>query len=366
MRRRRSRISAFAAGLIGLIVIGVACYFVFGGSSPFSGTPYQLKAVFTSETQLHIPSPVRIAGVDVGEVTSVKHIGGSSSQAGLVTMSINPNGLPIHSDATMKIRPRIFLEGNFYVDLQPGTPSAPDLKSGSTVSVGRTAGPVQLDRVLSSLNSETRTNLETLLRGLGSSLNAQPTAAEDASQDPIVRGLTGGQALNTSLKYSPDAFRASAIVNEALLGVSPHDLSGVVKGNAEVFKALAASGDQLSSFVTTFNATMAALSARQHELSQTISLLPPFLTSAQASDTALDRSFGPTKAFARASDPGHLAARSGDHRRPAVAGPGDAADVAPGAGRPGPLPDAGDPEHGRHDRADRGADQAGRSAHALL
>ena len=177
MRRRRSRISAFAAGLIGLIVIGVACYFVFGGSSPFSGTPYQLKAVFTSETQLHIPSPVRIAGVDVGEVTSVKHIGGSSSQAGLVTMSINPNGLPIHSDATMKIRPRIFLEGNFYVDLQPGTPSAPDLKSGSTVSVGRTAGPVQLDRVLSSLNSETRTNLETLLRGLGSSLNAQPTAA---------------------------------------------------------------------------------------------------------------------------------------------------------------------------------------------
>ena len=65
-----------------------------------------------------------------------------------------------------------------------------------------------------------------------------------------------------------------------------------------MFKALAGSGDQLSSFVTTFNATMAALSARQHELSQTISLLPPFLTSAQSSDTALDRSFGPTKEFA--------------------------------------------------------------------
>lgn len=304
MRRRRSRISAFAAGLIGIVVIVVACYFVFGGSSPLSGTPYQLKAVFTSETQLHIPSPVRIAGVDVGEVTSVKHVGGSSSQAGLVTMSINPNGLPIHSDATMKIRPRIFLEGNFYVDLQPGTPSAPDLKSGSTVPVGRTAGPVQLDRVLSSLDSETRTNLETLLRGFGSSLNGQPTVAEDATQDPIVRGLTGGQALNKSLQYSPDAFKASAIVNEALLGVSPHDLSGVVKGNAEVFKALARSGDQLSSFVTTFNATMAALSARQHELSQTISLLPPFLTSAESSDTALDRSFGPTKAFARALTPG--------------------------------------------------------------
>jgi phospholipid/cholesterol/gamma-HCH transport system substrate-binding protein len=303
MRRHKPRISAFAAGVIGAVVIGVACYFVFGGSPPFSGTPFQLKAVFTSETQLHIPSPVRIAGVDVGEVTSVNHIAGSS-RAGIVTMSIHPNGLPIHADATAKIRPRIFLEGNFYVDLQPGTPSAPDLKSGATMSVGSTAGPVQLDRVLSSLNSDTRTNLETLLRGLGSSLDGRPTAAQDASQDPIVRGLTGGQALNVSLKYSPDAFKASAIVNQALLGIAPHDLSGAVKGNAEVFRALAASGDQLSSFVTTFNATMAALAARQQDLSQTISLLPPFLARTQSSDTALDASFGPTKAFARALTPG--------------------------------------------------------------
>ncbi len=285
-------------------MIGIACYFVFGGSPPWAGAPFQLKAVFTSETELHIPSPVRIAGVDVGEVTSVKRIGGSSSRVGVVTMSIDPNGLPIHADATMKIRPRIFLEGNFYVDLKPGSPSAPDLKSGATLSVGSTAGPVQLDRVLSSLNSNTRTNLETLLRGLGCSLDGRPTAAQDATQDPIVRGLTGGQALNVSLKYSPDAFKASAMVNQALLGITPHDLSGAIKGNAQVFRALAASGDQLSSFVTTFNATMAALAARQQQLAQTISLLPPFLPRTQSSDTALDRSFGPTKAFARALTPG--------------------------------------------------------------
>jgi phospholipid/cholesterol/gamma-HCH transport system substrate-binding protein len=304
MRRHKPRISAFAAGVTGAVVIGIACYFVFGGSLPWAGTPFQLKAVFTSQTELHIPSPVRIAGVDVGEVTSVKRIASSSSRAGVVTMSINPDGLPIHADATAKIRPRIFLEGNFYVDLQPGTPSAPDLNSGATLSAGSTAGPVQLDRVLSALNSDTRTNLETLLRGLGSTLDVRPTAAQDASQDPIVRGLTGGQALNASLKYSADAFKASAMVNQALLGVSRHDLSGAVRGNAQVFRALAASGNQLASFVSTFNATMAALAARQQDLSQTISLLPPFLARTQSSDTALDASFGPTKAFARALTPG--------------------------------------------------------------
>jgi phospholipid/cholesterol/gamma-HCH transport system substrate-binding protein len=302
MRRHKPRISSFAAGVIGAVVIATACYFVFGGSLPFTGEPFQLKAVVTSQTQLHIPSPVRIAGVDVGEVTSVQRIQGS--QAGLVTMSINPNGLPIHADATMKIRPRIFLEGNFYVALQPGTPAAPVLKSGATLPAANTSGPVQVDRVLSSLNADSRTNLETLLRGLGGAFNGEPTPAQDASQDPIVRGLTGGQALNLSLKYSPDAFKASAMVNEALLGISPHDLSGAVRGNAEVFRALAASGNQLSSFVSTFNATMAALAARQTELEQTIAVLPPFLRASQATDAALDASFGPTKAFARALTPG--------------------------------------------------------------
>ncbi len=41
-----------------------------------------LKAVFTSNTELHIPSPVRIAGVDVGEVTSVTHIPRQLATAG--------------------------------------------------------------------------------------------------------------------------------------------------------------------------------------------------------------------------------------------------------------------------------------------
>ena len=55
---------------------------------------------------------------------------------------------------------------------------------------------MQLDRVLSALTRTARANLQTLLQGLGGALNGRPTAAEDATQDPSVRGLTGGQALN--------------------------------------------------------------------------------------------------------------------------------------------------------------------------
>ena len=103
--------------------------------------------MFTAETQLHIPSPVRIAGVDVGEVTSVKH-DRSGSSAGLVTMSINPNGLPIHADATAKIRAADLPRGQLLRRPAAGHAVAPDLKSGATVTAGQTAGPVQLDRVL--------------------------------------------------------------------------------------------------------------------------------------------------------------------------------------------------------------------------
>ncbi len=303
MRRRRSRLSNFAAGLIAAALIAAAVYLAFGGPTPFAGSPFVLKAVFTSETELHIPSPVRIAGVDVGEVTAVKRVPGST-QAAVVTMDINQNGLPIHADATAGIQSRIFLEGNFYVDLHPGSPNAPLLASGQALPAPNTSGPVQLDRVLAALTSNTRANLQTLVQGFGGALNNTPSAAQDATQDASVRGLTAAQALNRSLNYSAGAFKASAIVNQALLGIQPHDLSKSVAGNAAVFRALASRQTQLQGFVTSFDQTTSALAARQQDLSATIAALPPLLRTADRALTSLDASFGPTKTFAKAILPG--------------------------------------------------------------
>jgi ABC-type transporter Mla subunit MlaD len=286
------------AGVIAAVLILAACYLVFGGSIPFEGSPYELKATFTVQTELHIGSPVRIAGVNVGTVTQIRRVS-ASSPAAVATMTIQPNGLPIHADATADIRPRLFLEGNYYIDLRPGTPEAPTLGSGHTLPASQTTGPVQLDRVLSALSSNTRTNLQTLLAGLGQSLNGQPTAAQDATQDPSVRGLTGAQALNLSLKYAAGAFKASTIVNAALLGQQPHDLSGVVSGNERIFSALASEQTHLSDLVSTFNATMAALASRQQDLSTTIALLPPTLRAADSALGPLQASFAPTQQFAR-------------------------------------------------------------------
>jgi phospholipid/cholesterol/gamma-HCH transport system substrate-binding protein len=298
VRRHRSRISNLTAGVVAAVIVSAVCYLVFGGSVPFSGSSFVLKATFTAETQLHLYSPVRIAGVDVGQVTSVQRLPGSPTAA-VVSMTVDPSGLPIHANATADIRPRLFLEGNFYVDLHPGTPSAPTLSSGGTLPAANTTGPVQLDRVLSALTSPARANLQTLVQGLGGALNGRPTPAQDATQDPSVRGLTGGQALNASLTHAADAFRASALVNQALLGSRPHDLSGVVSGTAHVFSALASQQSRLADLVTTFNSTMGALAARQQDLSTTISLLPGVLRATDNALGPLQASFAPTQQFAR-------------------------------------------------------------------
>jgi phospholipid/cholesterol/gamma-HCH transport system substrate-binding protein len=302
-RRHTPRISNPVAGAIAVLVIFVVCWLVFGGPIPFAGSGYRLKAVFTVETQLHLASPVRIAGVDVGKVTSISRVGGNS-RAAVVTMSIDSAGLPIHSDATVEIRPRLFLEGNFYVNLQPGTPEAPVLGSGGTLPAAHTRGPVQLDRILSSLNSNVRGNLQTLVQGFGDSLNQVPSAAADASADPTQKGLTAAQSLNRSLTDSAAAFRASAIVNQALLGERPHDLSRAVTGLSQTFTGLAASGSHLSGLVSSLNTTMGALASRQSDLSRTIALLPGTLRAIDATLGPLEASYGPTRTFAREVLPG--------------------------------------------------------------
>ena len=100
---------------------------------------------------------MRIAGVNVGKVTEVELA--PDGEAANVTFTIDEEGLPLHDDARITIRPRLFLEGNFFVDLKPGTPDSPQLDSGDTIAITQTSTPVQLDQVLTALQSDSREDL---------------------------------------------------------------------------------------------------------------------------------------------------------------------------------------------------------------
>ena len=303
LRKERTGANPFVVGAVTLLVIAIGTFFGFAKHVPFTHG-YRLKAVFASANSIRKNSPVRIAGVNVGKVKAIQRAPGSDSDAAIITMEIDKKGLPIHKDAVLKIRPRIFLEGNFFVDLQPGTPSSPRLSDGDTVPITQTSEPVQLDQVLTALQDDTRQDLKDALAGYGQALTYKPTALDDQGQDPEVRGLTGAQALNRSGKYAAAAFRDTAIVNQAFLGTEPHDLSGLVKNLGHVARALDTNEAQLKDLVTNFNHTMATFAGEASNLRATIRLLPGVLRNANRAFTSLNAAFPPTRAFAREILPG--------------------------------------------------------------
>jgi len=282
-----------------IIVLIVGIYFGFTKHIPFKHG-FRLKAEFASAVNIHSKSPVRIAGVDVGKVSAVKREG----KTGLVTMEIESRGLPIHEDATVKIRPRIFLEGNWFVELQPGSPSAKTVSSGYTVPITQTADPVQLDQVLDALNTDTRTNLQHFLIYYGEGLTHKPNAEEDAEQLPEVHGLSAAEALNKTYKYAPKALRGGAIVNQGLGGTDDHDLSKLVESIGKVTSALNVHEQQLGELIGNFNTFFEAFADQSGALRSTVAELPTALHNINRGLAGLDQSFPPTREFAKDILPG--------------------------------------------------------------
>jgi phospholipid/cholesterol/gamma-HCH transport system substrate-binding protein len=302
-RKDRTGASAVTVGALALLVMAIATYFGFTKDMPFT-RGFQMQAVFETSNNLRPNSPVRIAGVNIGKVKKIERYEGGDGNAAVVTMEIKDEGLPIHKDATVKIRPRIFLEGNFFVDLQPGTPAAPTIDDGDTLPVTQTATPVQLDQVLTALQTDVREDLKAFLEGYGTALTYEPKAADDRDQDPAVRGETAAESLNDALDTGGPALRNASIVNEALLGLERDDLSGMVKSIGTVMRALGRNERTLQDFVSNFNTTMASFASEDANLRRTIALLPGTLQHADEALTSLNASFPNTRAFAREILPG--------------------------------------------------------------
>lgn len=298
---RRRQWSRFRVGLIALIVLIVPVYLAFAKNIPFT-TGYRVTAVFETSNNLRAGSPVRIAGVNVGKVKSVGRY--KDTNLSQVTMEIEDSGLPLHRDATAKIRPRIFLEGNFFVDLKPGTPGSPDIPDGGTIPVAQTSTPVQLDQLLTALQSDSREDLQHVLSEYGTALNSKPTPEQDAELPPDVRGLTGAEAINRSYDNAGPALKGAAIVQDALLGEQPGDLARTIAGIARLARTLERREGQLQSLIVNFNLTASAFANQSGALSETLRLLPATLATARDALNSVDRALPPVRAFAKEILPG--------------------------------------------------------------
>jgi virulence factor Mce-like protein len=278
--------SPFRAGVLALVIVGLLTYFGFSKNNPFAN-PYEFKAVFNDVNNLKPKSPVRIAGVEVGKVTKVEPVE-EGKGAAQVTMEVQDKGLPIKKDAHLKIRPRIFLEGNFFVDVEPGSPSAAELKDGGTIPVTQTAAPVQFGDLLTALQRDTRSDLQTFLREYS-------------------KGLAhgGAEGFNQAIDYWEPAYRYGSLANDATLGQDPnHDLQRVLRGQQKTFAALVEDENALKGLVTNFNVTAGALASQDTAVAASVPALRDTLKVGYPALGSLNNALPSLRAFAHDALPG--------------------------------------------------------------
>jgi virulence factor Mce-like protein len=212
--------------------LALVTYFAFHPRLPFS-TGYRVDAVFSSSNGLLKGSPVRVAGVEVGEVVKMGKGPGATT---VVTMELGDHGRPVHRDATARIRPRVFLEGGFMIELKPGSPSAPELPERGTIPLPQTAVPTQLHQALGIFDAPVRESLRGTLDVVAEGLSAggarglRRLAPELAPvlRDTALGELVGNFATTAAALHDRDRELAATIRQTGrVLAAAPAAMRGV-------------------------------------------------------------------------------------------------------------------------------------------
>jgi phospholipid/cholesterol/gamma-HCH transport system substrate-binding protein len=285
--RKHARDFAFVLGLV-LVAAVVGGYilsnqrFYLPKWVPVVGSDFvDYKAQF-STAQSVTPGQgqtVQIAGVDVGDITSVDLVDGRA----VVTMKIRRQYTPIYKDATALLRPKTGLN-DMVIELDPGTKTAGEAPAGWAVPVDQTLPNVNFDEILSSLDADTRDYLQLLLGSAGEGLAGQGKELSNTLKrfEPTGRYLA---KLNGALELRQRNIRRS-IHNFRLLaqavGDKDDDLAALVDSSNRVFTAFAnqdanlrSSLQQLPTALDATNTALAQVDALGKVLGPTLGALRP-------------------------------------------------------------------------------------------
>ena len=214
----------WAIGLILIVVVGVGSVVAYTKKLPW-GDPYEVQAVFETAQNLRPKAPVRIAGINVGEVTKVEHL-----TAGDPALQAQADGQEAHAARRAgrgagggpgddgarrrrrcpctRTRSSSCARACSWRATSSSTPS-PAARTprrsdeDHTFPVTQTSSSVQIDQVLTTLQSDVRANLQTFLDQFGNAL---------------IEVRRRRRASRSSTAPRAGAFKYTSQVNEALQG----------------------------------------------------------------------------------------------------------------------------------------------------
>src|ERR1019366_7088097 len=169
----------------------------------------------------------------------------------------------IHTNATALLRPKTGLK-DMFIEVDPGGGGAPVAKPGYTIPVSGTAPDIDVDEILSSLDSDTRAYLDLLVNGAGYGLANH-----------------GGDELAQVLERFEPTHRDLARLNKAV-AVRGTDLRQLVNSLQRLNTALATKQTQIVSLVDASSKVFRAFASEDTNVSQALRDLPGTLSQTAA------------------------------------------------------------------------------------
>jgi len=261
MNRRPSRVGqrAIAFGRITILVQAVVALafvaYLFRGdhvTMPFLHDGYELHAAFDDAAGLNSDDGhvVTIAGVRVGKVTRVHYEDGQAIADLELDGSVRGR---IHRDARAAIVPRSALQDQT-VEITPGARGRA-LKDGGRIVASVNSSPVALDRVLETLDADSRAQLQILLGELRTGLKDRTTPLRSALAE-----------LDTAVGSSTQV--ASALADRRRL------LASLVTELDTIFTTLGDRGAALREVISAGRRTLQTTASRDAEIASSVRELP--------------------------------------------------------------------------------------------
>lgn len=198
-------------------------------------------------------TPVRVQGVEVGQVTSV---GRAASGKGVrIAMKIDDGkGVSVRRDATLTLRWRTLLGRNLYVDLKPGSPSAPPL-GDDTIALARTSTQTELDEAIEPLDDHGRQAVKTIV-------------------NEFDKGFASPDGYRRTVRALRPAMRSLGPGLRALRGTQPGDLPRMIRATSRTVGAVARDEVALGELINSGRVALGVTAARQADLRGLLSAAP--------------------------------------------------------------------------------------------
>jgi len=209
----------------------------FGGPLPLKPKGYRMTVAFPRTLALAEQSNVRISGVDVGHVISIKLGDDGRTHA---TLEVAGKYAPIRANMHAILRQKTLL-GETYVQLIPqgNGHNGPYLKDGGQLANSQVEPSTTLDDILSAFDPKTRADFRIW-------------------QQAVAEGINGrGEQINADFaRLEPFAEHANRLVT--ILATQEGALRQVIKNTGVVFQALASRDHQLEGLIVNGEHTFAA------------------------------------------------------------------------------------------------------------